>query len=202
LTLPIISEYKIRTYEELSNEFKEKASRVFELVPLMYNRLTLVDQMSHKQALKKIINDHGHIRGFSFRNISRNLPHDNSIIPHRVKPKWHKSILTNNPTTKLSATELQADTNNRQPQKGEENQSIDCHKLVTQNQELKEVIRRNTAMITADKIRSIELSFKIPREKYQVLQNVINENKNFMRVTFDETGVLQRVESDDIESRT
>lgn len=64
-----IPEYEIRSYEELSNEFKEKTSRAIELIRLMYDRLTLVDHMSHKQAIRKIIEDHSRIRGFSFRNI-------------------------------------------------------------------------------------------------------------------------------------
>jgi hypothetical protein len=50
LTIP---EYELRTYEDLSKEFNEKTSRAVELIHLMYNRLTLVDHMPHKLAIKK-----------------------------------------------------------------------------------------------------------------------------------------------------
>jgi hypothetical protein len=133
--------------------------------------------------------------------IYRWITQQNPTPPNSVKTAY--SIATNNNTPmKLSTTKLQNNANNNQSHNQEGNQSGDYYKLVTQNPELKEVVRRNTSMVTADKIRSIQLSFKIPREKYQVLQNVIDENKDFMRVTFDETGLLQHVESDAIESRT
>jgi len=60
------------TYDELSKQFKElypAAYRAFQLIPLMYNRLTLVDNFSHKAALKKMYNDHKDLPGFSSRGI-------------------------------------------------------------------------------------------------------------------------------------
>jgi hypothetical protein len=91
--------YKIHPYEELSKEFQEKwptAVRAFELVPLMYNRLTLVDGYSHKAAINKIYNDHAHLPGFSRRNIRRNLPEDNPMVPRRIRPSWPKTSITEN----------------------------------------------------------------------------------------------------------
>ncbi|PWU79311.1 MAG: hypothetical protein DLM72_18145 [Candidatus Nitrosopolaris wilkensis] len=82
------NEYKDRTYEELSQEFQEvysAAARAFGLIPLMYNRLTLVEGMIHKQAVEKIYNDHHHLSGFTHRNIRRYLPADNPNIPRRIR---------------------------------------------------------------------------------------------------------------------
>jgi hypothetical protein len=70
-------EYKMRTYKELSAEFQQlypQAIRAYQLIPLMYNRLTLVDKLSHKDAIAKINNDHRQLSGFSMRNIRRYLP--------------------------------------------------------------------------------------------------------------------------------
>ena len=90
-------EYQSRSYEELSEEFKRlypTVVRAFELIPLMYNRLTLVDNFVHKAAVAKIYYDHKHLRGFSERNIRRHLPLDNEVIPRRVRPFWPKNSST------------------------------------------------------------------------------------------------------------
>jgi hypothetical protein len=78
----------------ISSEFQglyPSAVRAFQLIALMYNRLTLVEKLSHKDALIKLYNDHRHLAGFSKRNISRNLPLDNPSVPRRVKPRWPKT---------------------------------------------------------------------------------------------------------------
>ena len=60
----------------------------------MYNRLTLVDNLSHREALAKIYDDHKHLSGFSRRNIRRNLPLDNVTVPRRIRPSWPKNSIT------------------------------------------------------------------------------------------------------------
>jgi hypothetical protein len=83
-----------RSYEDLSLEFQKlfpSALRTIELIPLMYNRLTLVDKLSHKEASTKICDDHKHLSGFSQRNIRRYLPSNNPITPRRVRPSCPKN---------------------------------------------------------------------------------------------------------------
>jgi hypothetical protein len=65
------SEFK--SYEELSQEFQAAARRAVELIRQMYNRLTLIDGLTHKDALAKMRNDHDHLRGFTQRNTRRYL---------------------------------------------------------------------------------------------------------------------------------
>jgi bifunctional DNA-binding transcriptional regulator/antitoxin component of YhaV-PrlF toxin-antitoxin module len=85
--------YETRTYNELSDEFKRTYSRACDLIPLMYDRLTLIDGESHEFALMKIYNDHKDLPGFSKRNINRYLPSDNPTIPRRVPvPQLSKPI--------------------------------------------------------------------------------------------------------------
>src|SRR5690348_11272218 len=86
-----IEEYQTRSYQDLSSEFQRLYPRVIQLIPLMYNRLTLVDNLPHKDAVTKIYNDHRHLSGFSKRNIRRNLPLDNETVPRRVRPSWPKN---------------------------------------------------------------------------------------------------------------
>ena len=119
-----LDEYEYKSYGELSQEFKEvypAAARAFELIPQMYNRLTLVDGLTHKDALAKIHSDHDHLRGFTQRNIRRYLPANNPNIPRRVGTSRPK----NSPTEMSVETSL-SDTKHN----GEKN--ID-HKIGTQN---------------------------------------------------------------------
>jgi hypothetical protein len=88
------------TYEELSLEFKTlypTVSRAFQLISLMYDRLTMEDKFSHKEAISKIYEDHKHLQGFSQRNIRRSLMSlENPNIPHRIsrkiRPSWPNSV--------------------------------------------------------------------------------------------------------------
>jgi hypothetical protein len=90
-------EYKHKSYEELSQEFKKvypAPARAFELIPQMYNRLTRVDGLTHKDALAKMHNDHDHLHGFTQRNIRRYLPANNPNIPRRVRTSRPKNSPT------------------------------------------------------------------------------------------------------------
>ncbi|MGB8937149.1 MAG: hypothetical protein WCC17_18835, partial [Candidatus Nitrosopolaris sp.] len=92
-----MNEYKYKSYEELSQEFQKvypAATRAFVLIPQMYNRLTLVDGLTHKEALAKIHNDHNHLPGFTERNIRRYLPANNPNIPKRVRTSRPKNSIT------------------------------------------------------------------------------------------------------------
>lgn len=200
----INTELLSRTYQELSKEFKEKVSRVVELVPMMYNRLTKVDKMSHKEAVKKILDDHRQVSGFSPRNIIRYLPPDNPLVPHRVKPSWRKSIPTpNNITKKLSNIELQEEVDMHQSQNGEDIiQSMEYNQSSTQDTKLIEDIRKQTAREPADNTHSYEMAFYIHKENYETLRIAMNDSKEFILAVFDLNGKFKRSESDGIMSRT
>ena len=101
-------EYKTRTYEDLSSEFQKlyfQVVRAYQLIPQMYNRLTIVDRLSHKEAILKMANDHKHLPGFSDRNVRRYLPSHNPNIPRRVRtsrPKNSGTISIDNPKLSMS----------------------------------------------------------------------------------------------------
>ena len=107
-----LKEYEQHTYEELSQEFEKlypAAARAFELIPLMYNRLTLVDELTHKDAVEKIYNDHHHLSGFTQRNIRRYLPGDNPNIPRKVRTSRPKNSITEtaeNPELSINEQEV------------------------------------------------------------------------------------------------
>jgi hypothetical protein len=91
---PDLNEYEYKSYEELSKEFQQAVARAFVLIPQMYNRLTLVDGLTHKAAVAKIRNDHNHLSGFTERNIRRYLPAKNPNIPRRVRTSRPKNSVT------------------------------------------------------------------------------------------------------------
>ena len=88
----------------------------------MYNRLTLVDRLTHKDALEKIIADHQHFSGFSSRNIRRYLPSDNSTVPKRVRPSWPKNSMTG--IERVPQTSNIEQGNNTETERGHQNNSI------------------------------------------------------------------------------
>ncbi|GEM_PF-1552191 len=80
--------YESKTYEELSKEFQSlypTAVKAFQLIRMMYNRLTHIDRLNHKEAFRKICEDHKYLSGFSPRNLRRYLPQDNPNVPHRIR---------------------------------------------------------------------------------------------------------------------
>lgn len=109
-------------YEDLSNEFQSlypTVVRAYQLIGMMYNRLTLIDGFGHREAFKKIYEDHKHLSGFSSRNLRRYLPQDNPNVPHRVR--------TSRPNS--SGTEIirHPESNNNKNQSKIEAQAIELH---------------------------------------------------------------------------
>ena len=168
----INNEYQDRTYNDLSVEFQKvhpSAVRACQLIGLMYNRLTLVENFSHKKAVAKIRSDHEHLAGFSERNISRSLPLDNPCVPRRVKPKWRKNSNTGaNGTSKLSNA-IQQEGKNLRPVLTYDNvdtnksktdilkaaaQPVECSSCIysIENRELKDALEKSSKPITADNI--------------------------------------------------
>jgi hypothetical protein len=194
----ICSEYEWRSYEALSKEFLEKVSRAIELVPLMYNRLTKVDKIPHKEAVKKILDDHHQVPGFSSRNILRYLPSDNPSVPHRVTSSWRNSSATpNNISRRLSNTEQQSLVDRYQSQNEEDKiQSVDYNESSKEKAELRVVVPMETDNITYNKIPSKGLKFKIFKEKYELLYLAMGSSNAYIRIEFDFNGTFESVESD------
>ena len=78
----------------------------------MYNRLTKVDGLTHREAVEKIHNDHQHLSGFTERNIRRYLPGDNANIPRRIRTSCPKNSITQiSPEQHFSNTEHTDESN-------------------------------------------------------------------------------------------
>ena len=160
----IIKEYQDRSYDDLSTEFQKvypSVVRARQLIALMYNRLTLVESFSDKDAKAKIHNDHKHLAGFSNRNISRSLPLDNPHVPRRVRPSWRKSSFTEaNAPSKLSNIiegqdehpAKETDANLAAKPFAQSAECSSCVELSLENRELKEALEKSSKLITADNV--------------------------------------------------
>jgi hypothetical protein len=155
-----LNEYEYKTYEELSKELQEvypAAARAFELIPQMYNRLTLVDGLTHNDAFAKIHNDHAHLHGFTESNIRRYLPPNNPNIPRRVRtPRPKNSITKTFKRTVFSDTKPDDD----QDFQGSENQKLEEQKRVTAMPTSTTIFTTtlNKADLGADNIQNYEAS--------------------------------------------
>jgi hypothetical protein len=159
-------EYLNKSYEELSKEFKQlyaAAARAYELIPLMYNRLTIVDKLSHSEACDKIIKDHKGIKGFSQRNVQRYLPADNPAKPNRITPLRHKNSVTEmKHPIRLSSTEVLVDKVNG-PESADKKE-IDCQRfleLENRNKELEKALKVKSDSTLDDNFQS-EREFRFP----------------------------------------
>jgi hypothetical protein len=206
-------EYKMRTYKELSAEFQQlypQAIRAYQLIPLMYNRLTLVDKLSHKDAITKINNDHRQLSGFSMRNIRRYLPSDNPAVLKRVRTSCPK----NSPfeiaePAKLSTAEQEVGppvntddgaswTSNYGGEGDAVSEFIDkCEAaLLLEKQKIQQDLIRKTPFVNDDETPTNEIKLTIPKVKFENVKAAMENSSDFIYLIFDKSGILERVESD------
>jgi hypothetical protein len=180
-----------KTYSQLSDEFRElypTAYYAFQLIPKMYDRLTLVDKLTHRATITKMCEDHKDLPGFSWRNIHRYLPSDNPNVPRRVVPSRHKSIATeNNVVPELSITKL----GNLVDEYSGERFSVeyDSTCALVKNPELKETNIPNMQSL-------VRTEYKIHREKFEILSNALARTRQVCFVFFDSNRELVKADAD------
>jgi hypothetical protein len=185
-----ISKIVTSTYEELSIEFQRiypVVSRAFQLVGLMYDRLTIENKLSHKKAIVKIYEDHKHLQGFSQRNIRRSLMSlDNPNIPHRssrkIRPSWPNcDVEATDGASKQEMAKLYADsqtasqdsrsrelenTRNQNSEKTNDVECLSCNLLLVQTQKLE--------LEKSKMIERYEQALEIMREQEQKILEIQN----------------------------
>jgi predicted ATP-dependent endonuclease of OLD family len=211
----IQDDYENKTYEEISKEFQAlfpNAMRAFQLVPLMYNRLTLVDNLSHNNAIKKIHDDHIHLEGFSPRSIRRYLPANNPLVPRRVRPRWPKKSKTHtDKVEKLSNFEQdeeniesadQSNTSSRFLNKSEarviETENLDIHDIQRIKDEKEELAKRVTILQdvhTQDKAKIKDLNNRIPNVSSVTAEEVVSAmNTSVDNVDFEFSLYIEEIQ--------
>jgi hypothetical protein len=152
----------------------------------MYNRLTLVDNVSHKEALIKIRKDHRNLEGFSARNIHRYLPSSNPNIPRRVVIPRHNNSLTEtkqvekfSPTKYKESLDAESDNDTTKASSNINNDisSYTEQELRNENQQLK------------GKIEDLERRLDIAAEKESALNGAL------VQTSFKTANQMQPTES-------
>ncbi len=74
------------------------------------------------------------------------------------------------------------------------------HELYEENRELKEALKWQTAMVMGDQIASTEMEFKIPKERYDEIEEAMVDSKYFCYMIFDKSGTMVRVVPDNFKT--
>lgn len=188
------NQYEPGSYTELSDEFKSlypTIVRALQLIPKMYNRLTLVDNYSHKEAIIKIFEDHRELPGFSKRNIYRALPQDNPTIPKRVVPNRHNSSETIPETNcPLSGTEEREDIESKDL---DDKTCPNCQLLKMQKEELEEALKASAGPTIAANFAPQIQRFTVLKERRSELIDGMEKSIELIYLEFDDGGTLLSV---------
>ena len=68
--------------------------------------------------------------------------------------------------------------------------------LCSEIYELRQAVRKQTCIVTADQISATELEFTIPKEKYREIKAAMKNSRDSISVIFNRSGILQRADSD------
>ena len=68
--------------------------------------------------------------------------------------------------------------------------------LVEENDELKEVVLRQTTILSADQVSNSELEFIVAKERYQEIENAMHKSKNLVYLIFDKSRTFLRARPD------
>jgi hypothetical protein len=135
----------------------------------------------------------------------------NKVLDTKYKDEIHaesaKSRRTSSAKTKQAvqnADVLEADilAKYEQPSQKQEatrKESVEHNKqddLVLENSELKEALRRQTPLLRADQISANEITFIVPKERFNQLKKAMKISRDSIRLVFDKSGILERAESD------
>ena len=70
------------------------------------------------------------------------------------------------------------------------------NELFFENQQLKEALRRQTSLLTADQISAAEIDLVIPNSKYKEIKAAMKSSRYSIYLRFDRSRMLQRAEPD------
>jgi hypothetical protein len=81
-------------------------------------------------------------------------------------------------------------------------QANELEALTKENDELKEVVPRQTTMHSADHVSESELELIVPKRGYDDLRHAMNESENLIYLIFDKSGTFVRARPDIFDSRS
>jgi hypothetical protein len=85
------------------------------------------------------------------------------------------------------------------PKKSVEHDRLEA--LAFENSELKEALKRQTTLLSADQVSANEIMFIVPKEKFNQLKEAMEISIDAIHLVFDKSGVLERAEPDIFEQQ-
>ena len=138
----------------------------------------------------------------------------NEVLDERYKDEKHvesaKNRRTSSAKTKRAAQTIdvsEADIiakDESQEQEAAARKSVEHDKLealVLENSELKEALKKQTTLLSADQISANEIMFIVPKEKFSQLKEAMEISIDAIRLVFDKSGVLECAEPDIFEQQ-
>jgi hypothetical protein len=80
--------------------------------------------------------------------------------------------------------------------RSEEEHDDDKQVLRSEIYELRQALKRQTPILTADKISAAEIELIIPKPKYEEVTAAMENSRDSVYLTFDRSGILQRADPD------
>ena len=93
-------------------------------------------------------------------------------------------------------------SNKTEDDKLKQKQASELEALTKENGELKEVVRRQTTMHSADHVSQSELEFIVTKARYDDLRHAMNESDNLIYLIFDKSGTFMHTRPDIFDSRS
>ena len=139
----------------------------------------------------------------------------NEVLDERYKDEKHvesaKSRRTSSAKTKraaqtvdVSGADIIAEYEPPQEQKAAAKRSVEHNRLeglILENSELKEALKRQTVLLSADQVSASEIMFIVPKEKFSQLKEAMETSRDSIRLVFDRSGMLECAESDIFEQQ-
>lgn len=120
------------------------------------------------------------------------------IKEHKITARWverclhpkYKGKYTKSELSSLSSGEKRNLTNDAAKK------SVKLDGLVFESAELKEALKRQTALLSADQVAANEIVYTVHKKKFDQLREAMDVCRETMRLVFDKAGVLERAEPD------
>ncbi len=80
--------------------------------------------------------------------------------------------------------------------RSEDDQDDKHQALRSEIYELRQALKRQTPILTADKVSAAEIELIIPKRKYEEVTSAMESSKDSVYLTFDRNGILERADSD------
>jgi hypothetical protein len=204
----IISSLRV-VIDQIDSDFKQAKELILEIARrLDEEKLCERDQIS--RTIKILLKDKIQANKITEKWIEECLPQEYkrqyikselSSLSKQKKPQLVE-VSTGGKHTLLEDDNQQPSNRMESDDKLKQKQAGELERLTKENGELKEVVRRQTTMHSADHVSQSELEFIVTKARYDDLRHAMNESDNLIYLIFDRSGAFVHTRPDIFDSRS